>query len=407
MQVPFDLVPILRLAQVGQQMAQPVVTEIQRLDDLRSEAAQGVLHALDIHFDRDLPVIAFCENMRQPNDRRPPPTQPPLLPMARDMPVQDLRQAHRDHLTDKECHIVDALRDDHQVILPQKFIRLLTQLYSHGVLSSLRVELIPEDNNLTQGCIALPLWTSENLVQIQRWDFFYGEWGVSFILYSYTSILQTQFSYGEGHEASRIGSEAMPLDQHIEGGHGEREPRLKIRPHAAHDVLEVADERQHREHRLHEHTVFPHATWAQFEVGRIALRGMEGGIAQDDHASVDVANQPLQGVIDDMGRGTVPPYHQAILGQQQTEFASDNPAMVGQTFAPHLLRTAAFAHRVDQLDPIRVDDAEHGRSGQEELRPVLMGREETKEPRTLREPGKQRSIVFCQPAIEGTIPPAL
>jgi hypothetical protein len=28
---------------------------------------------------------------------------------------------------------------------------LLTQLHSHGVLSSLRVELIPEDNNLTQG----------------------------------------------------------------------------------------------------------------------------------------------------------------------------------------------------------------------------------------------------------------
>jgi hypothetical protein len=30
-QVPFDLGPIFRLAQVGQQMAQPVVTEIQRL----------------------------------------------------------------------------------------------------------------------------------------------------------------------------------------------------------------------------------------------------------------------------------------------------------------------------------------------------------------------------------------
>src|SRR5207245_10062566 len=176
-QVAFDLVPIGWLAQVGQQMTQPVVTEIQRLYDLSGEAAQGVLYALDIHLYRDLPVIAFGENMRQPNDRRPPPTQPSLLPMARDMPVQDLRQAHRDHLTDQECHIIDALRDDHQVTLPKKLLRLWTQLHSHGVLSSLRVERIPEDNNLTQDCIALPLWTAENPMQIQGWDFFYGEWG--------------------------------------------------------------------------------------------------------------------------------------------------------------------------------------------------------------------------------------
>ena len=32
----------------------------------------------------------------------------------------------------------------------------------------------------------------------------------------------------------------MPLDEHIEGGHGEREPGLEIRPHAMHDLLEVA-----------------------------------------------------------------------------------------------------------------------------------------------------------------------
>ena len=28
----------------------------------------------------------------------------------------------------------------------------------------------------------------------------------------------------------------MQLDQDIEGGHGKREPRLKIRPHAVHDL---------------------------------------------------------------------------------------------------------------------------------------------------------------------------
>src|SRR5438093_13740085 len=120
---------------------------------------------------------------------------------------------------------------------------------------------------------------------------------VPYILDNYVSILQTKFSYREGHEARRIGLEAMPLDQHIEGGHGEREPRLKILPHAVHDFLEVADESQHREHRLHEHTVLPLATLTQFEVSRIALRGMEGGITQDNHTSVKLSNEPLKGVI--------------------------------------------------------------------------------------------------------------
>src|SRR5437899_4186437 len=110
---------------------------------------------------------------------------------------------------------------------------------------------------------------------------------VSYILYNYVSILQTQLSNREGHEARRVGLEAMPLDQHIEGRHGERQARLKIRPAPMHHLLQMADERQHREHRLDEHAVLPRATLTQFEVGRIPLGGMESGIAQDDHASID------------------------------------------------------------------------------------------------------------------------
>ena len=90
-------------------------------------------------------------------------------------------------------------------------------------------------------------------------------------------------------------------------------------------------------HRFHEHTVLPLTALTQFEVGRIALCGMEGRITQDDHASIDLANQPLKGVIRHIGRGTVPPHHQAILVHQQAEFAPDNPAMVGQAFATNLL----------------------------------------------------------------------
>src|ERR671923_2854654 len=78
--------------------------------------------------------------------------------------------------------------------------------------------------------------------------------------------------------------------------------------------------------------------------------------------------------------------------------------MVGEAFPANLLEAAAFADGMDQLDPIGVDDAEHRRSSQEDLRPVLMGLQETKEPRPLGEAGEQRPIVARQPAIEGTIP---
>src|SRR5215471_819579 len=101
---------------------------------------------------------------------------------------------------------------------------------------------------------------------------------VSYRLYTYVSILQTKLSEREGHEARRVGLEAVPLDQHIEGGHGEGQTCLKIRPTPMHHVFEMADQRQHREHRLHEHTILPLAPLAQFEIRRITLGGMETGI---------------------------------------------------------------------------------------------------------------------------------
>src|SRR5215475_331191 len=77
--------------------------------------------------------------------------------------------------------------------------------------------------------------------------------------------------------------------------------------------------------------------------------------------------------------------------------------MVGEAFPADLLGTPAFAHGVDQLNAIRVDDPEHGRGGQERPRPVLMGLEETKEPGALGKPRKQRPIVARQPPIEGAV----
>src|SRR6266852_1211837 len=71
--------------------------------------------------------------------------------------------------------------------------------------------------------------------------------------------------------------------------------------------------------------------------------------------------------------------------------------MIGEAFPADLLGAPAFAHGMDQLDPRGVDDAEDRRGGQEGLRPVVMGREETKEPRPLGQAGEQGPIVARQP----------
>jgi hypothetical protein len=134
---------------------------------------------------------------------------------------------------------------------------------------------------------------------------------------------------------------------------------------------------------------------------------MEAGVTQDNHPPVNVSNEPLKGGICDIRGGTRPPHDQPPLIEQETEFAPDNPAMIREAFATNLLRAAPFPHRVDELDPIGVDDAEHGGSGQEDLRPVVMGPQEAQEEGALGEAGKQRPIFMRQPAIEGTVTHAL
>ena len=211
---------------------------------------------------------------------------------------------------------------------------------------------------------------------------------VSHVLYTYTSILQTKLSNREGQKSGRIGEEAVPLDEHIESGHGEGQARLKVRPAPVHDLFEMADQRQHGEHRLHEHTLLPLAARTEFEVGGIAFRGMKGRITQDNHLFFTLPNEPLKGVIRHIGGRTRPPDDQPPLIEQQTEFPPDNPAMVGQAFAANLPRTAAFADGVNELNAIGIDHPKHRWGGQEGLRPVVMGLQETKEPRPLGELGK-------------------
>src|SRR2546430_2211299 len=122
------------------------------------------------------------------------------------------------------------------------------------------------------------------------------------------SILQTKFSDREGHESRRARLEAVPLDQHIEGGHGEREARLKIEQKGA--IVPV----QHGKTKIAIPLLPPIARsllWVQ--IAGIARRGMEAGISQDNHLLLTLSNQPLKRVIGDIGRVACPPDDQPPL----------------------------------------------------------------------------------------------
>ena len=58
-------------------------------------------------------------------------------------------------------------------------------------------------------------------------------------LNSEIGLLQTKLGNREGHEARRIGEEAMPLDQHIKSRHSEGEAGVEVLPDAVHHLLEV------------------------------------------------------------------------------------------------------------------------------------------------------------------------
>ena len=139
----------------------------------------------------------------------------------------------------------------------------------------------------------------------------------------------------------------MPLDEHIEGRHGESQARLKIAPAPVHDLFEMAHERQHREHCLYQHPVLPLPPLTQFEIGGIALGSMEAGITQNNHPPINLLNQPLKGVVRGIGGGTGPSHDQLPLIEQQTEFAFNNPAMVRHIFTADLLGAATFTDGMD------------------------------------------------------------
>ena len=117
-------------------------------------------------------------------------------------------------------------------------------------------------------------------------------------------------------ESMRVRFQPTPLDEEIEGGQRKGQSCLERGPGAMQHFLEMTDPGQHRQDRLYQHSGVPEAAVTELEVGRIPFFGMESGVTQDNHLTIESFNQRMERGVRGIGTGTVPGYHQAPLIEQ-------------------------------------------------------------------------------------------
>src|SRR5437867_3708661 len=125
------------------------------------------------------------------------------------------------------------------------------------------------------------------------------------ILINGVSLLETKLSNGKPNHVMLVHFHA-PLSQDIERRHGPRDASAEVGPHTMADFLAMKNHGAHRQDHFYQHPRVPVATRTDFHVGRIASRGMETGIGQDNHLAVTLGNQRSKMGVVDLGGGTVP-----------------------------------------------------------------------------------------------------
>ncbi len=217
-------------------------------------------------------------------------------------------------------------------------------------------------------------------------------------------VLKAELSDRQVDKACVVRLKAMPLNQNVKQRHRVTEAAFKIGPNPMGDFLEVTDGGDHRQHGFDQHTRIPFTSFAELEVGGIPVFLFKTGVAENEHVIGYAVHQVLKSrSIIDIGRVTRPADDQAQMVKQNTQLATHNPAPVRFPFASDLLVTASFAARVDRFDPKRINQPDQRRGRHKTVNPVPMRVEQAKQPRAIRQLGKQMSIIACLPPIEGAV----
>ena len=125
-----------------------------------------------------------------------------------------------------------------------------------------------------------------------------------------------------------------------------------------HDFLEMANGGQHGQNGFDNHA-FIVAEWlTHLQIGRIALFGMEAMIGKDHRAIFDALDQRVKDGVMNIRCITTPIDHLTEMVEQEAELAAHNPASVGIPLLANLLLRTAFAHRMDQFNPVAINDTQ-------------------------------------------------
>ncbi len=190
----------------------------------------------------------------------------------------------------------------------------------------------------------------------------------------------------------------MPLDANIEQGHGERQATAQGRPGAMTELLEPTDGREHGQDRLHDHADVPGAPFAGLHVRRVAVLRVEAGVGQDDHLVLKIADQGMECRVRHVGCGIIPRDDQPMLVDDVRELRANDPPMVREPFGANLSVGPVFAPGMAEFDAVTVGDPQHGRFGQEDLGPVVVGLQEPKQAGALGQRREPARIIVAQPA---------
>lgn len=108
-------------------------------------------------------------------------------------------------------------------------------------------------------------------------------------------VSQAEPSQREVHAAVIVHLDPVPLDQQIKHRHSVSQPALKIGPDPMHHFLEMAHQRQHRQHRFDDHAGVPFALPAKAQVLRLPICFGKAFVTEQDHALGIALGQVLEG----------------------------------------------------------------------------------------------------------------
>src|SRR5437016_4727213 len=117
----------------------------------------------------------------------------------------------------------------------------------------------------------------------------------------------------------------------------------------------------------------------------------EAGIAEHEHRIGNIIHQCLKirwRAVIYSSSVTSPTNNQAKMVQQHPQLTADNPALVGQPFAPDLLGGSPLAARMNQRDAIRIYHSDQPWIRHEALCPLLLFVKQPKQPCPLRQSWK-------------------